>query len=182
VGGFNPHKNLVRCAEAFARLVRARPDRELHWLVIGDYEHDPFHTDVEGLRAALRRWGLDGRVHLPGFVPDEALRRLYAGALALLLPSLEEGFGLPALEAAACGTPCVATRRSPLPQLLEKGGLFVDPEDTGEMATALARIGGDPGLRASLAQGALAAAAERSWSETAERTRAALHAAVGLRR
>ncbi len=111
VGGFNPHKNVVGLVRALGRL--ALP-AELRLVLVGDAEGDVFHGNVGEIRREISLAGLTERVHWAGFVPDEALRHLYAGALALVLPSLEEGFGLPAVEAAACGTPCVATRESPL--------------------------------------------------------------------
>lgn len=178
VGGFNPHKNLERLVDAFAQPAR---ERGLHLLLVGDYSGDPFHADVAALRARIAQHGVGERVHLVGFVPDSELRGLYAGALALVLPSLEEGFGLPAVEAAACGTACVATDRSPLPQILEDGGLFVDPRDTGALRDALVRLADGAELRASLARGALARARKLTWEDTAEATHAVLVAAAGRR-
>ena len=102
--------------------------------------------------------------------------RLYAGALACVLPSLEEGFGLAPVEAAACGTPCIATTRSPLPELLAGGGFFVEPEDEAGLAAAIARLAGEPGLRARLGEAARERAAKLSWAEAAAAARAALHA------
>jgi glycosyltransferase involved in cell wall biosynthesis len=104
------------------------------------------------------------------------LRHLYAGAVAVVLPSLEEGFGLPAIEGAACGTPCIATRQSPLPDLLCGGGLFVDPTDVAALSEALRLLGGSSELRRSLGRAALERAGRLSWRSTAEATCAALAA------
>ena len=104
------------------------------------------------------------------------LRHLYAGAIAVVLPSLEEGFGLPAIEGAACGTPCIATRQSPLPDLLDGGGIFVDPTDVAALADALRTLLGSTQLRSSLGRVALERAGRRSWKRTAEATHAALSA------
>jgi glycosyltransferase involved in cell wall biosynthesis len=182
VGGFNPHKNLVALIDAFANVCAERPEQDLQLLLVGDTTGDNFHIDVEGLRAAVARCGLGDRVHLPGFVPDEELRHLYSGTLALVLPSLEEGFGLPAVEAAACGAPCVATLRSPLPQLLADGGIFIDPTDGAQLERALGRVADDAGARKQLAACALECASALSWQATARATRDALVSAAGATR
>src|SRR5205085_11908887 len=119
---------------------------------------------------------LDDRVVFGGFVADEMLRHLYAGAVAVVLPSLEEGFGLPAIEGAACGTPCIATTQSPLPELLEGAGLFVDPTDIGTLAHALRTLHDSTALRASLGRVALERAGRLSWRSAAEAACAALGA------
>lgn len=170
VGGFNPHKNLPALIEAMERLGESERGRDLRLLLVGDYAGDTFHADVEALRQQISALGLDQRIRLLGFVPDPDLRHLYAGAIALVLPSLEEGFGLPAFEAAACGTPCVATQNSPLPQLLEGGGLFVDPGDRSALHAALERVIGDPALRDQMADSALRSARALSWDDTARST------------
>lgn len=172
VGGFNPHKNLGVLLDAFATVARARPALQL--LLVGDYEGDVFHSDIAGLREQIARHGIADRVHWTGYLEDEPLRHLYAGALALLLPSLEEGFGLPAFEAAACGTGCIATRNSPLPEMLDGAGVFVDPRDEAALQGALTLVADDPAVRRAFGARALARVAGLSWSSTARQTREAL--------
>jgi len=174
VGGFNPHKNLAALIDCFAEVAETRPN--LHLILVGDYEGDVFHIDVEGLRERIAKHGLERRAILAGFVPDDALRHLYSGARALLIPSLEEGFGLPAVEAAACGTPCIATTQSPLPELLEGGGLFVDPGDRAGLTRAMLQLADDDEIRRALGAAALERARALSWRATAEATREALTA------
>ena len=181
VGGFNPHKNLARLVDAFADVVGSGGDggeSDLWLLLVGDTAGDVFHAELGSLRAAIARAGVERRVHFAGYVDDAQLRHLYCGALALVLPSLEEGFGLPAVEAAACGTPCVATNRSPLPDLLEGGGLFVDPGDAPALRSALVQLARDADLRRTLGRSALSRAGSLSWSATARATRRALEAAA----
>ncbi len=172
VGGFNPHKNVPALIEAFARLPAQHEGRTLHLLLVGDFEGDVFHADVAALRACIAHEGVADRVWMPGFVPDAELRHLYAAALGSVLVSLEEGFGLPAVEAAACGTPCVATRNSPLPDLLEGAGLFVDPADVNAIADALGRLTSDAPLRRRCAQQAIVRAHSLSWTTAADAARA----------
>jgi len=174
VGGFNPHKNLVALVRAFARATRE--DSTARLLLVGDFAADVFHADVDTLRRAIAACGLADRILFTGFVADEMLRHLYAGAIAVVLPSLEEGFGLPAIEGAACGTPCIATRQSPLPDLLDGGGIFVDPTDVAALADALRTLLGSTPLRSSLGRVALERAGRLSWKRTAEATHAALSA------
>jgi glycosyltransferase involved in cell wall biosynthesis len=179
VGGFNPHKNLGKLLRAFADARQAAPGMDLRLVLVGDHAGDTFHSEVQALRAGIAAAALEERVHFAGFVPDEDLRHVYAGAVALVMPSLEEGFGLPAVEAAACGAPCVATKNSPLPEVLEGGGLFVDPESQEEITAAVRRLVGDPASRAGLAAKALERARALSWRVTAERTRDALETIAG---
>ncbi len=178
VGGFNPHKNLTGLVDAFAALVHDDPGSSLRLLLVGDFAGDVFHADVSALRERIARARLEDRVYFPGFVPDDELRHLYAGALCLVLPSLEEGFGLPAVEAAACGTACVATRNSPLPELLEGAGIFVDPTEPALLRGALERFVREPGLREKLGAVALSRAGALSWRDAAEVTRRTLEAAA----
>ena len=117
-------------------------------------------------------------MHWPGFVPDDDLRALLTGAVALLLPSEREGFGLPAVEAAACGTPVVATTRSPLPDLLAGGGIFVEPRDEAALRDAVVRLTTEPTLRDQLGQQARGGATVLRWDRAAEAALAVLHEAA----
>ncbi len=173
VGGFNPHKNVAGLVRAFAEAAVGRGAR---LLLVGDYAGDVFHQDLANIRAEIARTGVVDRVHWTGFVPDEELRLLYAGALAAVLPALEEGFGLPAVEAAACGAPCIATRASPLPEVLAGGGFFFDPRDGRMLAEGMRRTLVEPGRRARWARAARERASALSWEATARATRAALEA------
>jgi len=179
VGGFNPHKNVLGLVAAFAQLGPDGGGRLPRLLLVGDHEGDVFHGNVQAIRDEIARRDLGPRVTWTGFVPDDALGLLYAGAHALVLPSFEEGFGLPAVEAAACGAPCVATRESPLPEVLEGGGLFFDPSDPEGLGRSLTRIWGDEELRDALAQRATTRAGALSWDVTARETRRALEATAG---
>jgi glycosyltransferase involved in cell wall biosynthesis len=173
VGGFNPHKNVTGMLHAFAE---ASAGTRARLVLVGDYEGDVFHNDLANIHAEIARSGIGERVHWTGFVADDELRFLYAGALAAVLPAFEEGFGLPAVEAAACGTPCVATRESPLPEVLAGGGFFFDPHDGAQLAEGLRRVLSAPDERAGWARAARERAAALSWDVTARATHAALEA------
>jgi glycosyltransferase involved in cell wall biosynthesis len=105
-----------------------------------------------------------------GYAPEADLPALYSGALCFAYPSYFEGFGLPPLEAMACGAPVVAADRTSLPEVVGDAGLLVNPFDAGEIAGAVARLIDDAALRASLRDRGLARAARFDWRETARRT------------
>jgi alpha-1,3-rhamnosyl/mannosyltransferase len=172
VGGFSPHKNLDVLIRAHARM--ARPlDNPPRLVLIGALRGDVFLGNLSALRDVVRACGTEDLVLWPGYLPDEEIRHLHSGAIALVLPSENEGFGLPAVEAAACGTPVIATTGSPLPQLLGGGGVFVTPRDEDGLAAAIARLAADPALARALGARARRRASELSWSRGA---RAALDA------
>jgi glycosyltransferase involved in cell wall biosynthesis len=112
------------------------------------------------------------RLHLPGFVSDEALAALYRGAAAAVLPSRHEGFGLPALEAMACGAPLVAGRAGNLPDLCGDAALLVPPGDPRELAAALGAVLGDPAIAERLRAAGPRRAAAFSWRRCAAETSA----------
>lgn len=161
VGGLSPHKNLARLIEAFARL---GPDERL--VIVGDFG-DVFHTHVPELRALVDRLGLGVRVRFTGFVPDEDVAYLYSRTYALALPSLMEGFGLPAVEAMACGTPVVASTAGSLPEVVGEAGVLFDPSDVGAMAGAMQGLIDDPARRDRLAGLALRRSALFTWEAVA---------------
>ena len=175
VGNFLPHKNLSRLLRAWSAL--AAPLRAGHRLVLagGDQSRRP------ALAALADSLGLADAVVLPGLVDDADLPALYGGATLVVQPSLEEGFGLPALEAMACGAPVVASRRGALPEVVADAGLLVDPEDEHALAAALARVLVSADERAALTRRGLARAGDFTAERTAGRVVDVLQATAGLR-
>ena len=106
----------------------------------------------------------------PGFVPDEDLPAVYAGAQTFVLPSLYEGFGLPVLEAMACGTPVICSNTSSLPEVAGDAALLIDPADSGSLAAGLQRVLRDGALREQLCARGLCQAERFSWERTARET------------
>lgn len=173
VGGLNPHKNVDLLARAHAALARKLGAAAPHLVFVGPTAQDVFLGGGEGLQRIIETEGTAPLVHWLGFLPDEVVRHIHAGALALVLPSICEGFGLPAVEAAACGRPVIATTESPLPQLLAGGGLFVAPGDLDGLVSALMTMATDEALRTRMGQEARRGAAALTWERGA---RAALEA------
>ena len=160
VGGLAPHKNLGSLIEGFAsaRLI------DVDLVLAGDPGGDGFHSNADELRALVKTKGLDGRVHFPGFVPDAILPALYSDALAVAMPAFSEGFGLPAAEAIACGTPVIATRGGAVEEVVGPAGLFFDPRDPNDIAGAIARVASGAAVRQRLEAACLPRAAELSWA------------------
>jgi glycosyltransferase involved in cell wall biosynthesis len=174
VGGFNPHKRVDRIVRAHARLVAGQTGDPIFLLLVGTTSGDVFHGELDQIRRVIADAGTGDLVRWTGFVPDEELRHLHSGALALLLASESEGFGLPAVEAAACGAPVIATTASPLPQLLEGGGIFIPPGDEDALTAALVRLAGNEALRRSFGAQARVRAAALSWDSSARSALGAL--------
>ena len=177
VGGFNPHKHLDVIVRAHAAIARAR-ENPPHLVLVGTIDSDVFHGTRATVLAEIERAGTAPLVHWPGFVPDEELRHLLSGAVALLIPSENEGFGLPAVEAAACGTPVIATLASPLPELLADGGFFVAPRDESALQDAMRTLLDDPALRRAMGARARERASRLSWSTAARAALGALKEAA----
>jgi glycosyltransferase involved in cell wall biosynthesis len=159
-GSNKPHKNLVRLIEAWMKTERGAQDTEL---VIGG-AWDARYNEAKQVAAH------NARIHFIGPVREDDLPALYGGATAFAFVSEYEGFGLPALEAMACGTPVIASNVSSLPEVVGDAGLLVDPHDTSAIATALGQLLSDPALRLDLAQRGLTRAAQFSWEHTARLT------------
>jgi len=125
--------------------------------------------------------GLEGQVLLAGYVPDADLPALLSGALAFVFPSLYEGFGLPVLEAMACGTPVICSNTSSLPEVAGDAALLVDPREPEALAQAMLRLLRDKELRGELSARGLEQARRFSWRRCAQETLAVLEEAAGVR-
>lgn len=172
VGNLQPRKNLPRLIAAFARLRREQAIP--HQLVLVGQKAWRNHT----ITAAIASAGVQEEVILTGYVPDDDLPLLYSGADLFVYPSLYEGFGLPVLEAMACGTPVVTSRTSSLPEVAGDAAWLVDPLDTEELVQAIGELLSDPGKREELRQRGLARSRTFSWLETARQSRALYEAAL----
>jgi glycosyltransferase involved in cell wall biosynthesis len=166
VGGFSPHKNLEALVGSFAALAREDAFDDTLLVMVGEHRKETFHSYFGSIAAQVARLGLKDRVIFPGYLPDDELAVLLNLAAVLVLPSLMEGFGLPAIEAAACGCPVVATKASPLPELLGEGAIAIDPE-AAALENALRTVLGSPELRARMGEAAARAAAALTWEAAA---------------
>lgn len=167
VGGFSPHKNLSMLVDILREL-RGQPQfADVHLVFTGDYQGDVFFSCYQQLLAQVKAGGLEDRVIFTGYMGDGDLLHLLNHTQALLLPSFCEGFGLPAVEAAACGAPVVATTHSPLPELLGEGAIALEPEDRAGWRSALEKILSSAEHREKMRAAGLAAAAKLSWESSA---------------
>ena len=169
VGGISPHKNLSVLIDAFDK-VKLGPFADSKLVLVGDYKDDPFLSAYPSLMEQVRRNGLVDSVIFTGFVPDEDLVHLYNAATLLVFPSLDEGFGLPAVEAMACGTPVAASARGSLPEVLGNAGAFFDPSSSSEIASVLTTLLSDSGKRRELMDLGLERAREFRWEKSAAET------------
>jgi glycosyltransferase involved in cell wall biosynthesis len=163
-GNVEPRKNLLAVIEAYNRLRRRVGSAPCLAIAGGEgWKNRPIHHAAAASPFA-------GDIRFLGRVTDAELPALMNGALAFVYPSLYEGFGLPPLEAMACGTPVITSNRSSLPEVVGAAALLVDPGDTGELADAMARIVDDEPLREDLRERGLKQAQSFSWDETARMT------------
>jgi glycosyltransferase involved in cell wall biosynthesis len=170
VGTLEPRKNHALLLRAFARMVRADPALP-HQLVLAGARgwHDQSIFDLVG------ELGLRERVVFPGH--SDPLEVLYNGADVFVYPSFFEGFGLPPLEAMACGTPVITSNSSSLPEIVGDAGLQIDPHDEAGLCEALGGLLHDPARRGRLAEAGLEWASQFSWEKTAAETLCAYEAA-----
>lgn len=162
VGGISPHKNLDGLLRA-AAILRDRCVAPWQLLLVGDYENDSFHGCFAAVSRLARDLGLEERVTFTGFVPDDDLAALYNTSTLLVLPSFEEGFGLPVVEAMACGLPVAISNRGSLPEVAGEAGLLFSPDDPEEIAAALERMLNDGDLRRRLRSEGLRRSEAYTW-------------------
>lgn len=176
VGTLEPRKNIVGLLEAYAALLRRGLADDLTLVLAGK----PGWRYAPTLRR-IGKLGIEARVRRLGFVAEEDLPALYAEASAFVFPSFYEGFGLPPLEAMACGTPVIASNTASLPEVVGEAGLLIDPHDTRQLTAALEALLADEHLAARLRAAGPQQAAPFTWERTAERTLALLREAYKLR-
>ena len=166
VGNKRPHKNVDRLIEAFA-LLQGDVGTDCDLVIAGRDEPGRGGTDAGRLRALADRLGVGESVRFVGEVLQEELPRLYRGAEAFVFLSSYEGFGLPPLEAMACGTPVVALKTSSVPEVVGDGGLLLADAEPALVANSLRAVLTDHPMRNRLAQRARQQAAKFSWEKTA---------------
>lgn len=172
VGTIEPRKNLSRLLEALVRL--RVDDSDLYLVVVGarGWLYENFFRQIE-------RLGLEDVVHFPGYVLDADLPAIYSAATLLVMASVYEGFGLPVLEAMACGTPVVSSHASSLPEIGGEAARYFAPMNVDDMTAALRRALADEDLRAAMREAGLEQAAKFSWARAARETRAVYEQAIG---
>jgi glycosyltransferase involved in cell wall biosynthesis len=177
-GNIKPQKNIPRLIEAFSVLKReltAHPNfRELRLIIIGGEG-----SSYPAVRRAAATSGEAGAVRFLGHVPFDTLRAFYESAQVFAFPSLHEGFGLPPLEAMACGTPVVTSNVSSLPEVVGDAAVIVSPDNVFEIARGLREALLDPGLRERLIAAGYQQVRKFSWEHTAREVLEVYLGAIG---
>jgi len=165
VGTLEPRKNVKTLLQAFAHVIADKPQDGLHLVIAGGrgWGGEDYVAMVETL-------GLRDAVRFTGFVDDDHLPDVYRGALLFVYPSLYEGFGLPVLEAMACGVPVITSKRASLPEVAGDAALLVDPTQPETLAAAMSALLHDGALRQDLCAKGLARAAAFTWEAVAQQT------------
>lgn len=163
VGSIAARKNLPRVLAAFARLLQTQSKWQLVIVGARKWKSSPVYDTVKTL-------GLEAAVHFTGYVEEMDLPALYNGADLFVFPSLYEGFGLPVLEAMACGTPVITSNVSSLPEVAGDAAMLVNPHSVDEIWAAMTSILTQPDQANLLSQRGLRQAAKFSWARTAEET------------
>lgn len=174
VGNLHPRKNLHRLGLAFRDLVAAGKLEEISLVLVGKKTWRAERV-LEPLVSLLDQ----GRVILTGYVEDSDLPALYSGAQAFVYPSLFEGFGIPPLEAMACGTPSIVGYSSSLPEVCGDAACWIDPWSVDDLKSALTRITECEGYRTALSQAGLERAKAFTWERTVQKTIEAYELALG---
>jgi glycosyltransferase involved in cell wall biosynthesis len=162
VGTLQPRKNLTGLLSAFAQVP---PEQRLPLYVVGGEG-----WMYAGIFDEVQRLGIADEVHFPGYAASETLPLWYSAAAAFIYPSFYEGFGLPVLEAMACGTPVITSNRSSLPEVVGEAGILVNPDDPDDIANALFKLLDDSEKRATLSKSGRERASTFTWHRTARET------------
>ena len=163
IGRHDPYKNISRLISAFANLP-SNSEYQLWLAGPSDKRYKP------ALKKQVQELGITDRVKFLDYVPYDDLPKIISGATALVFPSLWEGFGLPVLEAMACGTPVITSNLSSLPEVAGDAAILIDPYKVEEITDAMQVIANDTGLRSHLSQLGLQRATQFSWEKTGKAT------------
>ncbi len=174
VGDLQPRKNHLGLIRAFEDLIGAHPQLPHHLLIVGK---ETWHADT--VRAAARKSRVADRIHFTGFVEDEELRRLYGACDLLVYPSFYEGFGLPILEAMACGRAVACSNTSAMPEVADSAALLFDPCSQRELVFAMRDLLLNPELRQRMERLGVQRAAMFSWTSSAAKTLDLYYAVAG---
>ncbi len=164
VGSLQPRKNLKRLIEAFAK-VKATDNIPHQLVLVGKAA-----WRESDLRETVQHLKLEQHILFTGYIPDDQLHHLYHMADVFVYPSLYEGFGLPVVEAMACGTPVITSNCTSIPEITGDAAMLIDPWSSNEIAGALSRLIGNPDVKRDLAQKGCSQARKFSWRQTAEAT------------
>jgi len=168
-GGFDERKNVARIIQAY-HAARVRFERPCQLVLAGSLNLVGQHPLYPDPRPLICRLGLEDQVVITGRISEEEKPLLYSGAVAFVFPSLYEGFGIPVLEAMACGTPVLTSNSSSLPEVAGDAALLVDPNSIEEMADAMARLVNDESLREDLRRRGFQRVGHFSWERSAMET------------
>jgi len=166
VGGISPNKNIEGILRAFADS-RIRKERPLRLVLVGDFQEDSFLSDYQRLKTIAADLGVAHEVDFAGFVPDDKLAEMYNQAAVFVMPSFDEGFGLPAVEAMACGAPVIVSSGNALEETTAGAGICVDPHDVGGLTEAIDTVLSDAEIASAMRDRSLKRAAEFSWDKCA---------------
>ncbi|MGA8217852.1 MAG: glycosyltransferase family 1 protein [Solirubrobacterales bacterium] len=180
-GGISPHKGIETLVDAYELMRRSRAGLP-SLILVGELDDDPYLSAGRSLKKRISALGLEEHVIFPGFVPDETLACLYSGAFAVAIPSLAEGFGLPAVEAAACGAPTVLSDIPAHRETLGDAALYFRPKDAPALARVLGTLVDDPALRDSLGRREQRAVAGLTWEAAASSLGELMHSAANSSR
>ncbi len=171
IGTLQPRKNIARIVQAYVRWTATQPDPDVALVLAGPqgWLYDPAWT--QGVAGVIQ----------PGYIADEDVAALYSGALALVFPSLHEGFGFPVLEAMQCGTPVITSNTSSLPEVAGDAALLVNARDVDAISAAIERVVNDEDLRERLIAAGYEQAGQFTWHRAAEQTLQALETAAHAR-
>jgi glycosyltransferase involved in cell wall biosynthesis len=164
VGGFSPRKNIIGTIKSFKRFISLYK-KPINLVIVGNKG-----KSYALYKKCTEKLNIQDRVMFPGFISINHLPYIYNASKLFLYPSFYEGFGLPTIEAMACGTPVITSNRTSMPEVVGKGALLIDPENDVDLCNAMLNVLSDKKLYENLSRSGLYRSSQFSWKKTAERT------------